>query len=112
MIQRVSDPANRNRAERITEFDVEQWRRHYMRSLDLFKRVGMQTAPDIEQGASRYIELRTEWAPRIRALADSMLYPTENIDPASAKEGSSNGVLSFRTSLHTSPHQSFWNKEK
>jgi hypothetical protein len=102
MLQDAFGPASRTGPRRPTaESDVEQWHRHYMRTLDLFKTAGIQTAPDVEQGASRYIELRTEWAPLTRALADSMLYPTENVDPGTANEGSSKRVLSFRDRLHT-----------
>jgi hypothetical protein len=113
MIQGVFGPANGSDPKRrTTESDVEQWGRHYLRSLDLFKRVGIAPAPDVEQGASRYIELRTEWAHKINALAQSMLYPIENVDPGSAKEASSNHVLSVRTRLQTSPYQIFRSKEK
>jgi hypothetical protein len=81
-------------------------------SLDLFKRVGIKPAPDVEQGASQYIELRTEWAHKINVFAQSMLYPTEKVDADTAKEGNSDRVLSFRTRSYTSPHQIFRNKEK
>jgi hypothetical protein len=102
MLQDAFGRASRTGPRRPTaESDVEQRHRHYMRTLDLFKSAGIRTAPDVEQGASRYIELRTEWAPLTRALADSMLYPTENVDPGTANEGSSKRVLSFRDRLHT-----------
>ena len=113
MIQGVFGPAKgRGPKRRTTESDVEQWRHHYLRSLDLFKRAGIQPAPDVEQGASRYIELRTEWAHKINALAQSMLYPIEDVDPGSGMETSSNHVLNVRTRLHTSPYQSVLTKEK
>ncbi len=98
MIQRAFGPAfPAARRRQTTEAEVEQWRHQYLRSLELFKRAGIQPAPDVQQGAGRYIELRTEWAPRIRAIAEAMLYPTEIADPGNAKEGSSNPVLSFRS---------------
>ena len=113
MNQEVFGPANRSGPKQQTiESDVEQWRHHYLRSLDLFKRVGIQPAPDVEQGASQYIELRTEWAHKINGLAQSMLYPTEKVDPDRAKEGRSGRVLSFRTRSYPSPHQIFRSKEK
>jgi hypothetical protein len=113
MIQEVFGPAKRSgRKGRTIESDVEQWRHHYLRSLDLFKRVGIKPTPDVEQGASKYIELRTEWAHKINVFAQSMLYPTEKVDPNSAKEGSSGRVLSFQTRSYASPHQIFRSKEK
>jgi hypothetical protein len=113
MIQEVFDPAKRSGPkQRTIESDVEQWRGHYLRSVDLFKRAGIQPAPDVEQGASKYIELRTEWAYKVNVLAESMLYPTEKVDPDRANEGSSSQVLSFRTRSYTSPYQMFHSKEK
>lgn len=97
---------------RTTEAEVEQWRNQYLRSLKLFKSVGIRPALDVEQGARRYIELRAEWAPRITALAEAMLYPTEIVDPGATNEGSSNQVLSFRTGPLTSASQNFRTKEK
>ncbi len=97
MIEDAFGPALPRRPRpRTTEADVDQWRDQYLRSLELFKRAGIQPAPDVEQGSGRYIELRTEWAPRITALAEAMLYATEIVDPGNANEGSSNQVLSFR----------------
>ncbi|HEX4773061.1 MAG TPA: hypothetical protein VH351_19665 [Bryobacteraceae bacterium] len=113
MIEEVFGPANRKGPQqRAIESDVEQWRQHYLRSLDLFKRVGIKPAPDVEQGVSKYIELRTEWAHKINVLAQSMLYPPEKVDPSNAKEGSSGRILSFRSPPYTSPHQMFHSKEK
>jgi nitrate reductase alpha subunit len=74
--------------------------------------VGIKPAPDVEQGAGKYIELRTEWAQKINVLAQSMLYPTERVDPDRAKGGSSGRVPSFRTRSYASPHQIFYSKEK
>ena len=113
MIQEVFGPAKRSGPkQQAIESDVEQWRDHYLRSLDLFKRVGIKPAPDVEQGASQYIELRREWAPKINVLARSMLYPMDKVDPDRAKEGSSDRVLSFRTRPYSSPYQMFHSKEK
>jgi hypothetical protein len=103
-------PAGRRR--QTTEADLEQWRRQYLRSLDLFKRAGIQAAQDVEQGASRYVQLRTEWGPRITALAEAMLYPTEIVDPGNARENSSNQVPSFEMPSLTSQSRSFYTKEK
>ena len=64
--------------QRTTESEVDRWRRHYLRSLAIFRHAGIQPAPDVEQGASRYIELRTEWAHKINVLAQFMLYPTDD----------------------------------
>jgi hypothetical protein len=105
MSQEVFDPAKPSGSkQRTTESDVEQWRHHYLRSLELFKRVGIQPAPDVEAGARQYIELRTEWAPKINVLARSMLYPLEQVDPSSsANQGSSGRVLSFQGRSSASP---------
>ncbi len=113
MIQRVFGPAKRRGPEgRTIEPDVEQWHSHYLQSLDLFKQVGIKTTPDVEGGASKYIELRTEWAHKIKVLAQSMLYPDEKVDPDRAKEGSSGRVGSFHTRSYASQHQIFRSKEK
>jgi len=113
MILEVFGPAKRSgRKGRTIEPDVEQWHEHYLRSLELFKQVGIQTTPDVAQGASKYIELRTEWAHKINVLAQSMLYPTEKVDPDRAKEGSSGRVVSFQNRSYASPHQMFRSKEK
>jgi hypothetical protein len=113
MIQEVFGPAKRSGPkQRTVEPDVEQWREHYLRSLDLFKQARIQTTPDVEQGTRKYIELRAEWAHKINVLAQSMLYPTEKVDPDRANEGSSGRVLSFQTQSHGSPHQMFRSKER
>ena len=113
MIEDVFRPAKRrNPKRRTTESELEQWRREYLRSLDIFERMGIQPTPDVQGGASRYIELRAEWAHKIEALAESMLYPAENVDPGSAMEGSSNRVRSAAAGLQTSPPRSLFTKEK
>ena len=95
MIQRLLGPANGSGPKRGTdESDVEQWRRHYFRSVGLFKDGGIRPAPDVEQGAGKYIELRATWALQISALAEFMMYPTENVDPGTVK-GRSNRVARF-----------------
>ena len=113
MIQEVFGPTNHSGPkQRTIESEMEQWRHHYLRSVDLFKRVGIQPAPDVEQGARQYVELRTEWAQKINVLAESMLYPTEKVDPDLTKEDSSGRVPSLRTRSYTSPYQMFHSKEK
>lgn len=98
MIEGAFGPVNRTESKwPMTEFDVDQWRRHYMRSVGQFERAGISRVADLEQEAGRYVDLRREWAPRIRPFADAMLYPIENVDFGTAKEGGSNRVLSFRT---------------
>ncbi len=54
LTQRVFDPAkSRDTKQRtIEDDDVEQWRQHYLQSLDIFKSVGIQPAPDVEEGAA------------------------------------------------------------
>ena len=109
MIQEVFGAAKRRRPKQETiEPDVEQWREHYLRSVELFKQVGIRTTPDVEGGAGQYIELRTEWADKIKVLAQSMLYPTEKVDPDRSTEGSSGRSLRFRAA---SPYQTFHSKE-
>jgi hypothetical protein len=113
MIQEVFGPAKGiGPRQRTIESDVEQWRHHYLRFLVIFKRVCIKPALEVEQGASQYIELRTEWAHKINVFVQSMLYPTEEVDADTAKEGSSDRVLSFRTRSYASPHQIFRSKEK
>jgi hypothetical protein len=113
MIERVFGPVlPAGRRRQTTEADLEQWRGQYLRSLDLFKRAGIQPAQDVEQGASRYVKLRTEWGPRITALAESMLYRTEIVDPGTARESSSNQILSFDAPSLTSLSRTFHAKEK
>ncbi len=102
-------PGNGNGPKRRTnESDVEQWRHQYLRSVDLFIAVGIRPAPDLEQGASRYIELRAKWAPQISVLADFMMYPNENVDPGTAK-GSSTQIPTFRSRQEASPYRKFRN---
>ncbi len=109
MIQEVFGPAKRRPPKQATiEPDVEQWRDHYLRSVELFKRVGVKPASDVARGAGQYVELRTEWARKINVLAQSMLYPTEKVDPDSSTEGSSGRGLRFRAA---SPYQIFHSKE-
>ncbi len=113
MIEGAFGPAKQTGMKRpATESEVEQWRRYYLRSAGLFERAGIKTATDLQQGARRYVELRTEWAPRIKPFAEAMLYAIENVDPGTAREGSSNRVMTFRTRLHPSPYRSFQDKEK
>jgi len=108
-----TDPTNRRSSQRRkVESDVEQWRDKYSRSLELFERVGIKPARDVEQGANRYVELRTEWDHRINVLARSMLYAADEVQPDRAKEGTSGQALSFRTGQCSSPYQMFRSKEK
>ena len=113
MTQQVFGPAKRRATkQRTIEADVEQWRQHYLRSLDLFKSVGIQPAPDVEEGARQYIQLRTEWAHKINVLAQSMLYPMEKVNPDSSKEGSPDRAPSFRTRRTRRRIRAFAVKEK
>lgn len=85
----------------VTESEVARWHRHYMRSVRLFEQVGLQRAADLEQGANKYIELRTRWASRVKTYTEAMLYPIEDIDAGAANEGCSDRV---RGSINRTQH--------
>lgn len=59
-----------------------EWRSGYYDAVRRLQAGGMATPPDIEAGAERYVELRTQWDERVRWMGSQLLYAPEEVDPA------------------------------
>lgn len=70
-----------------TEKDFEQWRRHYRRAMERLRDSGIAEVDDADAGFRRYAELRRQWHPYVRAFADWMAYPWEQIAPSEPPRG-------------------------
>jgi hypothetical protein len=51
------------------------WRERYYKVLKRLRETGIETIPDPETGADRYVEMRRDIHPRILALTTYMRYP-------------------------------------
>lgn len=61
----------------------ERWRLRYGRALLRLREAGIPTRADEEAGAHEYIALRATWEPDIEALAPTLRFRMEEVDPAS-----------------------------
>ncbi|MGH9206773.1 MAG: two pore domain potassium channel family protein, partial [Acidimicrobiales bacterium] len=64
---------------------LECWRRRYLAGVRRLGQAGIQTTPDELAGAEAYIGLRTHWDRYVTALAPSMAYSMDEIDPAGVR---------------------------
>lgn len=60
----------------------DRWRRRYAAAVERLRQSGIQTATDEQAGAATYVSLRAQWDRRIAALAPSMAYGPDEVDPA------------------------------
>lgn len=65
----------------------QEWRERYHRARARLQQAGIQTTPDPEAGAERYVALRRAWDPYVRALASYTLYNWAEVDPAAEHVG-------------------------
>ncbi|HEY9881346.1 MAG TPA: potassium channel family protein [Leptolyngbyaceae cyanobacterium] len=56
-------------------------RQRYYRAVDRLRQEGVETVADVEAGADRYVSLRWQWEPDVRAIAHYMAYEWHEIDP-------------------------------
>ena len=61
---------------------IERWRRRYAAALKRLRQAGIATIADESAGAETYITLRAQWDRYVRAFAEHMIHPMEQIDPA------------------------------
>lgn len=64
------------------EETLERWRKRYSAALQKLRQANIKTIDDEESGAETYIALRREWEHYITALAPTMAYRMDEIDPA------------------------------
>jgi hypothetical protein len=58
------------------------WRNRFFNAAARLQSAGITLTADLDSAANRYVSLRSEWNSHIRNLAPSMLYSSEEIDPA------------------------------
>lgn len=79
----------------------ERWRQRYFAALRRLRQTGIQTVADEQAGAEAYVLLRAGWDRYVAALAPSMAYEMDNIDPAgSAAEPAERQQHAIRGRLH------------
>ncbi|HEX9959554.1 MAG TPA: hypothetical protein VGB00_01310, partial [Pyrinomonadaceae bacterium] len=64
------------------EATLERWRKRYFEALQRLREANIKTVADEESGVETYISLRREWEHYITALAPTMAYRMDEIDPA------------------------------
>jgi len=86
LVKRLTDnflpKATQNEPEEPDEETLRRWRKRYFAALQRLREAGIKTVADEQAGAEAYIELRREWEHYITALAPTMAYKMEEIDPA------------------------------
>lgn len=60
----------------------ERWRRRYAAALPRLRQAGIKTVADEQAGAETYVLLRAGWDRYVAALAPSMAYEMDDVDPA------------------------------
>ena len=79
----------------------ERWRQRYSAALRRLRQAGIQTVADEQAGAEAYVLLRAGWDRYVAALAPSMAYEMDDIDPAgSAAEPAERQQHAIRGRLH------------
>jgi hypothetical protein len=63
----------------------DQWRRRFWDAVRTLHAANIDLAPNLELAADTYVALRSQWNPHISNLGPSMLYSSEEIDPASTR---------------------------
>jgi hypothetical protein len=64
----------------------ERWRQRFFNAVAKLQDANIETVPDLDAAADRYVSLRSKWSAHIQNLAPSMLYSNEEIDPAAAQD--------------------------
>jgi hypothetical protein len=59
------------------------WRRRYAAAHQRLAAAGVEVEPDVEAGARRYVELRSQWDGFVRGFAAYLAYDWWKIDPLS-----------------------------
>ena len=79
----------------------ERWRQRYSTALGRLRQAGIQTVADEQAGAEAYVLLRAGWDRYVAALAPSMAYEMDGVDPAgSAAEPAERQQHAIRGRLH------------
>jgi hypothetical protein len=58
------------------------WRNRFFHAAARLQCTAIALTADLDSAADRYVSMRSEWNSHIRNLAPSMLYSSEEIDPA------------------------------
>jgi hypothetical protein len=66
----------------LDEATRERWRKRYFAALQKLREANIKTIADEQAGAENYISMRREWEHYITALAPTMAYRMDEIDPA------------------------------
>jgi hypothetical protein len=64
------------------EATLERWRKRYFEALQRLREANIKTVADEQSGVETYISMRREWEHYITALAPTMAYRMDEIDPA------------------------------
>jgi hypothetical protein len=59
---------------------IADWRRLFLRDVEVLRSAGVAVVADLEQGADEYVALRERWDAPLRALSTDMLYDWEDIE--------------------------------
>jgi hypothetical protein len=78
----------------------DRWRRRYEAALGRFKEAGIKTIANEQEGAERYVALRSRWEHHITLLAPVMNYRMEDIDPAGFNPETAKDRQEFRKRLY------------
>ncbi|WP_231510251.1 hypothetical protein [Fischerella sp. PCC 9605] len=65
----------------IHDSQEQVWLKRYYHAVEKFRAEGIETATDLETGASLYISLRRKWNPCLAGLANYMGYKWSEIAP-------------------------------
>jgi len=87
------------------EATLNRWHQRYDAALKRLRQANIQTVADEQSGFEHYAQLRNRWEPLIQALAPSMDYHMEDIDPASMDLQSSEKRQDFKSRLYTVEEQ-------
>ena len=63
------------------------WRARYHGAVERLAEAGLAVCPHADVGADAYVELRADWDPQIRELAEATLYEWSDIEGSPAPEG-------------------------
>lgn len=58
-----------------------EWQEHFLCSVDVLRRNGLEVTDDLAGAAERYAGLRDGWDDRLRALAGAMVYEWDRVQP-------------------------------
>jgi hypothetical protein len=80
---------------------ISLWRQRYRAALVRLREAGISTIADEQAGAEVYVSLRARWDRYIRAFAEHMVHPMDQIDPAGTDPKITLERPEFSERLHT-----------